>query len=60
MSIYKHTAPVNKSNQEIDLSKQANSLEVGTTDDSYEYFSDKDEADFHKRKNRNNLSPKTP
>lgn len=61
MSIYKHVAPGNTSNSAIEeVSKeQVNPCEIEASDDSFEYFSDKEEAENYKRKTENKTSPKT-
>lgn len=50
MSIYKYVSP------ESGLNPQIHSAEENTADDSYEYFSDPDEAETYKKSRRNKNS----
>jgi ABC-type transport system substrate-binding protein len=60
MSIYKHVIPRNESvdpTENVTKFNQPESYNLEATDDSYEYFSDKEEAENYRRKNHKN-SPK--
>ncbi|XP_011497830.1 PREDICTED: stomatin-like protein 2, mitochondrial [Ceratosolen solmsi marchali] len=62
MSIYKHVMPGNEpiqTSENVTKYQQPERYDVETTDDSsYEYFSDKEEAENYRRKNHNKNSTK--
>ncbi|OXU19051.1 hypothetical protein TSAR_001366 [Trichomalopsis sarcophagae] len=61
LSIYKHVLPENGSPQQAQtqqVSGQTNHYSVDASDDTYEYFSDKEEAESYKRKSTGDHSPK--
>ncbi|XP_014206562.1 stomatin-like protein 2, mitochondrial [Copidosoma floridanum] len=59
MSIYKHVSDGQVVHQQRSIPKQQTQYEIEASDDSYEYFSDKEEADSYKRKERNKPTPKS-
>lgn len=63
MAIYKHVATDQWSTPQpqppSDVSKPKHApIEIEASDDAYEYFSDKDEAESHREKNRSENVPK--
>ncbi|XP_014220462.1 stomatin-like protein 2, mitochondrial [Trichogramma pretiosum] len=65
MSIYKHVSPQvgaqqlqDSTSQEVESWDSNRSQNAEASDDSYEYFSDKDEAEDYKKKNKSKSMPK--
>jgi len=59
MSIYKHVSADTYPRNQQNVSKEQSQYEIEGSDDTYEYFSDKDEAESYKKKERNKQSPKS-